>query len=90
MTPDGELTDFPLPRFMGPMGITRGPDGALWFAGSGGNCIGRITTSGAITEFPLPTPGSFPLDIVTGPDGALWFTEAHGNRIGRLMPPGAP
>ena len=37
-----------------------------------GNRIGRITTSGAITEFPLPTPGAGPDGIIAGPDGNLW------------------
>ena len=32
-----------------------GPDGNLWFTEpNDGNSIGRITTSGKITEFPIP------------------------------------
>ena len=46
--------------------------------------IGRITTSGTITEFPIPTSGSMPHSIVNGPDGNLWFTELQGNNIGRI------
>jgi virginiamycin B lyase len=72
---------------MGPLGITTGPDGAIWFTGPGGNCIGRISADGEVREFPLPSPASFPVAITTGPDGALWFTEGRGNRIGRLVPP---
>jgi hypothetical protein len=37
-----------------PMGITAGPDGNLWFTGAGSDKIGRITTSGAVTEFQIP------------------------------------
>jgi streptogramin lyase len=33
--------------------ITAGPDGALWFTEEYGNRIGRITTSGAVTEYAL-------------------------------------
>ncbi len=33
-----------------PLGITAGPDGALWFTEVRGNKIGRITTSGTITR----------------------------------------
>jgi virginiamycin B lyase len=57
------------------MGITAGPDGNLWFTEYGGNKIGRITTAGVITEFPIPTDDSEPWGITSGPDGNLWFTE---------------
>jgi hypothetical protein len=49
-----------------------------------GNKIGRITTSGTITEFPLPTPRSAPQGVTSGPDGAIWFTEFNAGKIGRL------
>src|SRR5262249_62343254 len=39
---------------------------------------------GAITEFLVPTAGSFPAEITAGPDGALWFTEQAGDKIGRI------
>jgi hypothetical protein len=68
----------------GPGGIAVGPDGALWFAEGSGNKIGRITVSGAITEFPVPTAMSGPVGIAAGSDGALWFTEGSGNKIGRI------
>jgi len=71
------------------MGITAGPDGALWFTDLDGDAIGRITTSGSITEYALPNPDSGPTGITAGPDGALWFTEAYGSRIGRITTAGA-
>jgi len=75
----------------GPNGIRVGPDGALWFAESsskgGFSEIGRITTAGAITEYPLPTVGG-PELITAGPDGALWFTKAYTNQIGRITTTG--
>lgn len=78
-----------------PNSITAGPDKNLWFtdnfnsvAGSFGtyqsSAIGRITTSGSVTEFPVPVvsvPSGFinqgvaVSGITTGPDGNLWFTE---------------
>ena len=76
-----------------PRGITAGPDGNLWFTEFQGtnvvNNIGRITTKGKITEFPLPTHcesplGCEPFGITAGPDGNLWFTESSGNKIGRI------
>jgi len=51
-----------------PWEITSGPDGALWFTELLGNKIGRITTEGVITEFPVPTPASQPNTIRPGPD----------------------
>ena len=54
--------------------ITTGSDGALWFTESVGY-IGRITTTGAITEFPVDAQ---PFAIVGGPDGNLWFTDFNG------------
>src|SRR5262249_2449669 len=49
-----------------------------------GNRIGRITTSGVITEFPIPTANSAPVGINPGPDGNMWFTEIQGNKVGRV------
>jgi len=45
--------------------------------------IGRITTDGALTEFPVPMPNSDPDGIAAGPN-ALWFTEYLTGRIGRI------
>ena len=67
-----------------PFGITAGPDGALWFANSGNNTIGRITISGTVTSY-KGTNIDGPYDITPGPDGALWFTNAFNNTIGRTV-----
>jgi len=67
------------------VGIAAGPDGALWFADDG--AIGRITTSGVITEYTLPSPSS-PGGITAGPDGAMWFTDDVG-KIGRITKTGS-
>lgn len=71
-----------------PAGIAAGPDGALWFTEQIGQKIGRITTSGTITEYPISNP-SAPYGITAGPDGALWFAEQVFNRIGRITTAGA-
>jgi streptogramin lyase len=78
-----------------PGSITTGPDGALWFTDNAG--IGRITTDGTVTQFPLTTPGAIPSNITSGPGGALWFTQlgatdANGNSswsIGEIATTGA-
>ncbi|MGH2873581.1 MAG: virginiamycin B lyase family protein [Solirubrobacteraceae bacterium] len=51
--------------------------------------MGRITPSGVVTEFPIPTPASSPDGIAAGSDGNLWFTEQQANQIGRITPSGA-
>ncbi len=99
ITTDGAITYFPLDSPYPPYYITAGPDGALWFTRSGGldeitgqplpDKIGRITTAGAITEFPVPEPLLSATGIAAGPDGALWFTDFHGNRIGRVATDGS-
>jgi streptogramin lyase len=37
-----------------------------------------------ITEFQVPSAGSFPQGITAGPDGKIWFTETGSNRVGSL------
>ena len=80
------ITEFSVPTAGSfPSGITAGPDGNLWFAESAGNKIGRITPTGAVTEFSLPASSGL-TGITAGPDGNLWFTESDGNTIGRITP----
>ena len=84
-------------------GIAWGPDGNLWFAagtsdngcGLTGSFIGRMTTSGTVTAFPLPARtdggngnGNGAIDIAAGPDGALWFDLPNQASIGRITPAG--
>jgi sugar lactone lactonase YvrE len=69
-----------------PLGITSGPDGALWFTNVNNNSIGRITTSGVVSDY--PGTGFNPLGITAGPDGALWFTNSNSNSIGRITTAG--
>jgi virginiamycin B lyase len=79
-----------------PLAITAGADGNLWFTELGpavvGASIGRITTTGKITEFLLPSTTTLPSSITAGPDGNLWFTETgtrNGpSKIGVITPQG--
>jgi len=99
-------TRFPLgpPRFphasvTADASVVVGPDGALWFAGSGYKSksindndrgfIGRLAPSGATRLYDIPF-GRRPRGMVVGPDKALWFTtrdlngDGGGGHIGRL------
>jgi streptogramin lyase len=88
MTTSGSLTNYNLTALVGGSPntnfITAGPDGALWFADGGNNAIGRITTAGIVTEYPVTSPGSNPVGITVGPDGNIWFTENATDKIGVL------
>jgi virginiamycin B lyase len=81
------FTEFPISTGSRPVGITTGPDGALWFTEPYLEQIGRITTKGTIREFRMPrgstVPGSLG-NITQGPDGALWFNAFTVNQIGRI------
>ena len=68
----------------------------MWFTNydypTGGNSIGRITTSGSVTTYSgSGIDGA--LYIAAGPDGALWFSDDHridhkGHAIGRITTDG--
>ena len=70
-----------------PGGIAFGPDGAIWFVETLKNTIGRITSDGSFTEYPIPTAHAIDDEhgfIAVGPDGALWFNEDHAKKLGRI------
>lgn len=79
------FSNYPIPTASSnSQAMVSGSDGALWFVEEGSNKIGRITTSGVVTEYPIPTSGAAAFYITSGPDQALWFTECAGNKIGRI------
>jgi streptogramin lyase len=88
------IGEFPLPplSFGGEFGatsITSGSDGNLWFTDPVAGSVGRITPSGAVTEFvsPLHSAGA----ITAGPDGNLWFStggQFGSGDIARITPSG--
>src|SRR5262245_20368669 len=77
------VTLFPIPSpNTAPEGITRGPDGNLYFAEI--HAIGRITPDGQVTEFRQGlSPDSEPVEITAGPDGNVWFTAGVPDRTRR-------
>lgn len=84
MTTAGALHPYTLPGDA--TGVTRGPDGAIWFGVTAStHYIGRISTAGVLTLYPLAGSNPYPGGITTGPDGAVWFTELNANQVGRLQ-----
>jgi streptogramin lyase len=70
----------------GPLDVTAGPDGNLWFTELSASRVGRITPAGQITDWSNGAGVSLdsqPRGIAAGPDGNLWFVESPG-RIGRI------
>lgn len=51
--------------------------------GYSANYIGRITPSGQVTVFPVPTANANPFGIAASPSG-LWFCESSANKIGLI------
>ena len=87
------VTEFTPPTTNGsPAGIASGPDGNLWFTEYGVGKVGRMTTSGVATEYPISNPLSQPIDIAAGTDGKLWFVElqqtAANKAFGSITPTG--
>ncbi len=59
----------------------------MWFTNFANDSIGRVTTSGTVTNY--TGPGIIqPYGIVAGPDGALWFTNSGSDSIGRITTSG--
>ena len=97
IAPTGAMSTYDLPSYdPHPIGIAQGPDGNIWFAERNAKKIGRITSSGTVTEFTVPpqlTTG--PSQIVRGNDGGLWFATDDGfgrvatNGVFTLFPTGA-
>jgi streptogramin lyase len=95
ITPDGSSsTCFPLVSGSNPEGIVSGPDGNLWFLEPNGGTVGKVTPTGTITTYSVPTSSNFistivnPSDIASGADGNIWFTELGDNQIGQITPTG--
>jgi streptogramin lyase len=98
MTLTGEVTGFQAddPHTAGEQyGLTSGPDGNLWFTDNGVG-IGRMTPTGAVTYFPIPTTSNLSFGRITpGPDGNLWYLAGDYSgpsavgRIGRISPSGS-
>ncbi|MDQ2637771.1 MAG: virginiamycin B lyase, partial [Actinomycetota bacterium] len=71
----------------GPYARALGADDALWVTLVAAGAIARVSTTGAVTVFPV-APQSRPSIITAGPDGALWFTRIGDDHIGRITTAG--
>jgi streptogramin lyase len=108
ISPTGVVTEYALPTLSGQtstelFGIFQGSDGTLWFTWrqEGPSLdqanIGRITSAGVITAFPLSPPYDRVGGIILAADGNMWYTvgaecsgsgSCHRPAIGRISPSG--
>lgn len=93
MTTSGVETRYRIGQSKLPWNIVVGSDGAMWFAETTGNAIGRISTTGSVSEFALPAGLITPIDMVLAGDGNVWFTyddqSTNFKSIGRITPSGS-
>ncbi len=77
--PVGALKQFKVPTARSqPRSITNGSDGNFWFTEGNPNAaarIGRVTPTGAITEFDANCSGCILSDIIQGPNDILYITS---------------
>lgn len=64
-----------------PKAVAIGPDGSLYIADSGNNCIRRVGINGIITTVLFSSNLNRPSNIAVTPDGTLLITETANQRI---------
>ena len=83
ITLSGQITEYAVSG--DPVDIWAGPDDTVWFSEFNANLVGKIDTStGQVTEYPVPTPCAGPDGITEGADGNMWFAEANVGKIGTI------
>jgi hypothetical protein len=57
----------------------------MWFLEGGTPNVGRITTNGTVTEYPILNPAHTNFASITnGANGDLWFTDDDADSIGHI------
>ena len=87
-TKSGVVETFSLPPGTSSTLLASAADGNIWFTDYSNGKVARMTTSGSVTLFDLPTANAGPTAIAAGADGNLWFIEANANQIGRITTTG--
>ncbi len=88
--PNPDLEPFPLGAGIKASALTAGPEGSLWFAGTGqgaftGSLLGSFAPGGAVTQVPVSaSPAPRGGELAVGPDGSVWFTDPTANAVGRV------
>ena len=85
-TTSGAQTTYLLPESKTAAYMTAGPDGNMWFTEPFAKKVGKVTPSGAFTQYTVPK--GEPYSITAGPDGNLWFTTVSPGRVDKITPAG--
>ncbi len=102
ITPQGTITEFPLPAGVSVNGLAQAPDGTIWFTDACGQDRALEPAEWQRHRVPAAYPPgdtSPPAPIVAGPDGNLWFGAGNlidgspvlspiPSEIGRITPQG--
>ena len=67
-----------------PYGIALDRSGNIWTTLQGPDKLGRISSSGELTTFDVPTRNSGLGDLAIDQSGAVWFLELRANKVGRF------
>jgi virginiamycin B lyase len=88
---DGKFTRFavgpPAPTGMdnvAPFGVAVDAVGTVWATLQNANKLVRISSSGEVTSFTVPTRRSGLTDVAVDSIGTVWFLEIVANKIGRF------
>jgi len=88
ITPSGQITEYKTPFApLESVDIKTGADGNLWFV-TDHHGIGRATTTGKITFFPINNNDTQPTALTLGPNKTMWFIEWMGDNVGFITTTG--
>lgn len=86
-TAGGEGVEYALPEEANyPEGLTRGPDGAMWYYDPVHQNLGRVAPDGSTTVIPPPPKlNPFgPRGMASGVDNSIWLTDMAQNALWKL------
>lgn len=89
MSTNGSVEYFTPPTAQLLYGITTTSKGEVWWTAlAGDNKIGKIDSSGQITEFSIPSDNTGIAGATEGAEGNIWFTQNDLGRVGAMRPTG--
>jgi sugar lactone lactonase YvrE len=74
--------------FVRPRGVSVGPDGNIYVADTGNNCIRKVTPDGLVTTLAggiQSTAFNGPQGIAVAPDGTIYVADSGANRIRKMI-----
>ncbi len=72
-----------------PLYLALAADNTFWLTESTSNVVTHyVPATGKITQYPIPTSGSFPGPIILGPDGNMWSVGFISNNVIRISTAG--